>query len=63
LVIDVDFITKEIIVYDELFNDLYNKPFDNVDKFSDKIKPNINKLRDENFNIKYENRRVVNISI
>ncbi|MFB8720648.1 hypothetical protein ACFC7S_12510 [Enterococcus faecalis] len=62
LLIDVDFKTKEIIVYKEIYNDYRETNLENVDKALKKIKPTIDKLKLEGYSIQIKEKRVVNLT-
>lgn len=63
LLIDVDFTTKEIIVYKEIYNDFRETNLENVDKALEKIKPTIDKLKFEGYSIQIKEKRVVNLTL
>ncbi|EOJ55646.1 P-loop NTPase fold protein [Enterococcus faecalis] len=62
LLIDVDFTTKEIVIYKEIYNDYLEKNLENVDKALEKIKPTIGKLKFKDYSIQIKEKRVVNLT-
>ncbi|MDU6506721.1 MAG: hypothetical protein E6528_06155, partial [Staphylococcus sp.] len=62
LLIDVDFTTKEIVIYKEIYNDHREKNLENVDKALEKIKPTIGKLKFKDYSIQFEEKRVVTLT-